>query len=501
MIGAGRHRVQRRLEEMRDADTARPAHARQYRTLTQEHFRRVCAEAGGVSSPDSLLAYLHNAGIVFYRPGLFRDDVILDQGWALDAIYAIFHREKSVRNIRRNQGRFSRADLDDWLWRELGHDIEEQKLFLSMMQSCGICFTHRRLGPDEGDEREYIAPELLPDRAAIEDDLAQRWEESLPTEEMAFTYALLHPGLIRSIVSRIGKMAGLDARYWRGGVYVYETETRSRAIIEQEMIDDWRGRIRLQAQRGQAALLLQRLRKLVEDEQNKAGMTPADVTSTAEARRADAVHKAGIRGEGEEMPATPAPSFGQEPSAQPEWCVSYAWGDATPEGRQRQEIVDRLCASALSNGKRILRDKTDVGLGEEISRFMRRIGKADRVFVVLSDTYLKSPFCMFELAEIWRTARQEDAEFRRRIRVWTLPCARIWSPLDRAQYAIHWKQEHDRLEVLVREHGYDILGEKDLPRLRRMRDFSRNVGDILASIADTLLPRSFEDLERYGFAD
>jgi internalin A len=101
VIGRGRYRVQQKLEALRDADAARPPGARQYRTLTQAHFQRLCEEAGDVSSPEHLLAYLHTIGIVFYQRGLFGDAIILDQGWALDAIYAVFDRENSYRHIRR----------------------------------------------------------------------------------------------------------------------------------------------------------------------------------------------------------------------------------------------------------------------------------------------------------------------------------------------------------------------------------------------------------------
>ena len=69
VIGAGRHRVQQRLEAMRDADAAVAPEARQYRTITQAHFHRLCDEAGGISSPDHLLAYLHNVGVVFLPAG------------------------------------------------------------------------------------------------------------------------------------------------------------------------------------------------------------------------------------------------------------------------------------------------------------------------------------------------------------------------------------------------------------------------------------------------
>lgn len=193
--------------------------------------------------------------------------------------------------------------------------------------------------------------------------------------------------------------------------------------------------------------------------------------------------------------------FGQEPSSAPEWCVSYAWGDDTPEGRDREALVDRLCAEAVAQGKQIVRDKKDMGLGEQISKFMRRIGRADRVFAVLSDKYLKSPFCMFELSEVWRNSRQEDKEFLRRICVYTLPCAKIWTPRDRTNYAIYWKEQHDALEAPVKEHGYHILGESGAQQLRRMRDFSQNVADILATVANTLQPRSFDELVKHGFKD
>jgi internalin A len=44
--------------------------------------------------PEHLLAYLDNAGTVFYRSGLFNDQIILDQSWALEAIYPVFRRDR-----------------------------------------------------------------------------------------------------------------------------------------------------------------------------------------------------------------------------------------------------------------------------------------------------------------------------------------------------------------------------------------------------------------------
>ena len=132
---------------------------------------------------------------------------------------------------------------------------------------------------------------------------------------------------------------------------------------------------------------------------------------------------------------------------------------------------------------------------------MRAIGEGDRIFVVLSDKYLKSPFCMFELFEIWRNSRQDKAEFLRRVRIYTLGDAKIWKPVDRVRYGKYWKDQHDELRAAVDEAGLDVLGEEDLRSYKLMQDFASKVGDILALFANIVQPRSFDDLKTYGFDD
>jgi internalin A len=194
----------------------------------------------------------------------------------------------------------------------------------------------------------------------------------------------------------------------------------------------------------------------------------------------------------------PPLKFAQEPSQSPEYFVSYAWGDDTPDGVAREIIVDQMCNAAERRRITILRDKKALGLGDRISKFMQRIGRGDRIFVVLSDKYLKSPFCMYELSEVWRRSQEEDEAFLKRIRVYTLPDAKIWTPLDRARCAAHWKKESSELEALVKEAGIDILGNKDFVHYRLLKKFAHQVGDILATIADIVQPRSFEEFEKYG---
>ena len=59
-------------------------------------------------------------------------------------------------------------------------------------------------------------------------------------------------------------------------------------------------------------------------------------------------------------------------------------------------------------------------LGELISGFMKRIGLADHVIAVLSDKYLRSPYCMTELHSIYQRSLGEKEDFLRRVIALTL---------------------------------------------------------------------------------
>ena len=84
LIGKGRAKVKTLLEKMYDSGT---------KLITQAKFHDLCRKVKNISSPPLLLEYLHNTGTVFYREGLFGEAIILDQAWALEAVYAVFDRE------------------------------------------------------------------------------------------------------------------------------------------------------------------------------------------------------------------------------------------------------------------------------------------------------------------------------------------------------------------------------------------------------------------------
>ncbi len=130
---------------------------------------------------------------------------------------------------------------------------------------------------------------------------------------------------------------------------------------------------------------------------------------------------------------------------------------------------------------------------------MQKLAAQDRVFVILSEEYLQSPNCMFELFEIWRNARLDDEDFSRRIRVYRCKNVDIFSPLARAKKAAEWKKQFNELHSFVQEHGADVLGAADFIGYKRMQQFALQTGDILQAIADRLQPKDLEELMQTAF--
>ena len=179
--------------------------------------------------------------------------------------------------------------------------------------------------------------------------------------------------------------------------------------------------------------------------------------------------------------------------------MSFAWGDdSSQEAQQRTEIVDRLCETFDKEGWHIPRDTTAVRSGDLISGFMKRIGQADHVIVVLSDKYLRSPYCMTELDSIYQRSVGEKEEFLRRIIPFVLADtgARISTPEERVEHAKHWKARYLKLKSKL-----DYLSVEDFRLYQDMKRWHVDVGNMLSYINDVLVPHGFDEIvkdERRG---
>jgi len=180
----------------------------------------------------------------------------------------------------------------------------------------------------------------------------------------------------------------------------------------------------------------------------------------------------------------------------PEIFVSYAWGDDSSEdARQRGEIVERMCETLGRDGWKVVRDKTAMRYGDLISDFMKLIGQADHVIVVLNDKYFRSPYCMTELHAIYRRSNQEKEDFLRRIIPLVLADARFVTPGKRIEYAKYWETEYLNLKA-----DLDYLSVEDFRLYQNMKRWYVDAGNMLSHISDVLTPHGFDEIVKNDFA-
>ncbi len=448
------------------------------RTLRRDEFERLCAEQHQTAVPGVVLEYLHRSGQVFWKRGVFGDQVVLDQAWALDGMYAVLHRDSALPLIRQQHGRFTPQLLAVLVWQN--RTEEERKLFLSMMERCQTCF---KIADDT-----YVAPALLPLETAVVRQIAGIWLSAKAQVEVKLNYVFLHEGVLRALLCGIGLRAGVPAVYWRYGVCFYDQETAGVVRIRSELPDpsgQGGGWISVETTGANAAALA---REVVDSiEQINIGQKPEVKWMSGEP---SATRRMPGDDNGQEPFAnlTPGPVPGAADAPIPVY-VSYAWEPAS------ESFVDAVSQRLPADRFEFRRDKTYMRNGDWISNFMAEIGRADRVLVVLSDKYLRSPNCMRELLHLFQRSQGDRADLMGRIVAVIPPDLKIDRARDRMVYVRHWRDEYAALESIYQDLGVTAMGATDRAEWLAIQDFLHRVPDIMAWVADVLMPRGAAGLE------
>jgi internalin A len=91
---------------------------------------------------------------------------------------------------------------------------------------------------------------------------------------------------------------------------------------------------------------------------------------------------------------------------------------------------------------------------------------ADHVIVVISDKYLRSPYCMTELHYIYQRSPGEKEDFLRGIIPLVLEDARFGNWRDRLVFSKHWRSEFEEMELHFKDLGQsDFRLYPDRPRI------------------------------------
>lgn len=184
---------------------------------------------GAAINPLSLLEnWLVKTGVVYYRRGLMNDQIILNQEWAIDAIYSILDRKRHYKTFKNKKGIIAGADLES-IWAEI-YDKEVQELFVDFMLSCELCFettppiekeAHRWRKHPPLSERSFIMPQLLTENRKDLTSLDTIWRLQPKSWFYRFEHKLMHYGIIQSFIVRAKSLAK-PHNIWKMGIFLEE---------------------------------------------------------------------------------------------------------------------------------------------------------------------------------------------------------------------------------------------------------------------------------------
>lgn len=156
---------------------------------------------------------------------------------------------------------------------------------------------------------------------------------------------------------------------------------------------------------------------------------------------------------------------------------SYAWKN------EKETIIDKLYNSLKKDGFNVIRDKANLEYRGLISGFMKDIGKANIIIVSISDKYLRSRFCMFELYEIYRNCGMSKEAFAKKI----FPIREEDINLSDAavidEYADYWKAEELEQEAIVKDKS-QVTTSEQFAQYDAVQRIARELGNLLNFLSD-----------------
>jgi len=153
--------------------------------------------------------------------------------------------------------------------------------------------------------------------------------------------------------------------------------------------------------------------------------------------------------------------------------VSYSWENNT--------FVNKLDVLFKNIGIILRRDVRDVKYKQSINNYIETIRDADFCLMIISDQYLKSKNCMYEVLEFIK-----DKNYKDKILPIIYEDVKIYDAKDRLSYIEFWQNEYDKINKL--RSAIDTLAQVDvIQELKIVENIKINISDFLSSISDLQL--------------
>jgi hypothetical protein len=139
-----------------------------------------------------------------------------------------------------------------------------------------------------------------------------------------------------------------------------------------------------------------------------------------------------------------------------------------------KELVSSLVAAANNFGYNIIYDQEDVKYKELIKLYMDRLGWGRYIIPVISDEYLKSEYCMYELMKINR-----NGDFERKVFPIALDEPELFKESGHKKYESFWRDEVNKLKGGLSQIHSTAEIRNYLKKIEEYEEFEKTIPEIL----------------------
>lgn len=140
------------------------------------------------------------------------------------------------------------------------------------------------------------------------------------------------------------------------------------------------------------------------------------------------------------------------------------------------DLANEVDNALYIKGIRVTRDIRDVQCSQSFKEFMRSIGNHDIVLMLISDQYLKSQACMFEVIETMKESNYKE-------RIITIVDDDVCFDLDGITYLKYWEEKRQLIDEVIREHRRETVRPLE-EKIKEIILIENNIMEFIATVRD-----------------
>lgn len=166
--------------------------------------------------------------------------------------------------------------------------------------------------------------------------------------------------------------------------------------------------------------------------------------------------------------------------------ISYSW--------KTKKEADKIAQDLSVFGIRIVKDNLEMKKLDSIKNFMERIADSEYTLLILSDAYLNSRNCMYEVLQLFK----KDEELKSVIPI-IYGEVKIFDIIDRIKYSQIWQDKTKVLEDSL-QNLKSINSKEVIKELKIYQDISYRIGEFLEKLSSQNLI-DYDELIKYNYGD